>query len=809
MVDVRFALRAIRRAPQFAALVIGTMALGIGANTSIFSVVHALVLRPLPYARPEQLVRITSELQAHGADDTGVAPLELFDYQSRSDLFSAVAGLYPVDANLTGGDQPERVEVMLVSPNYFSILGIAPQLGRVLGAEDTGPGISEVVVVSDRYWKRRLGGAPDALGRKLMIDDDPYVLVGVMPEGFRHPGATADADVDVWAPAGYKAMPFGTPTRTARFLAGALARLQPGVTVGQAQAALAAYADGAREQFPNDYPARDGWAPVIVPLHEDVSARDATTLWILLGAVGLLLLIACANVANLFLARASERRKEIAMRMALGASRFRLAKQMLIESAVLMTIAGALGLLVASLAGEALLALAPGRIAARADFSMNTAAVIAAVVLSFVTAVVFGITPLLQVRVLSALASVRGVGGSQEQTRVRHALVSGEVALAIVLLVCAGLLTRTVTGLLTVPLGFEPANLLTARVWLPRPNDADRGVYLRPETRAAFVRETLRRLEVLPGVEQVAMSNQIPLGGYNPPLFVEIESRAADGARPVIHNFQVSPGYFETMRIPLLRGRGFSEFDRAGNQPVAIVSTAAAAAFWNSEDPIGKRVRLAPNAPWTTIVGIAGDVQHRRLDEPPQPILYRPLEQSSNLTLAILVRAAGEQPGLAEAIRREVRAVDANLPVYSVHTAEELLAASLGQREFLMRIVSGFGAAAIGLAMLGLYSVLSYSVAQRTREIGIRVAVGAGRGDLTRLVLGQGMRLTAVGMLVGVLGASAVSRLVQSELHGVSRFDPATIIAVLLIIGITALVSVAVPARRATRVDPVVALSAE
>jgi putative ABC transport system permease protein len=811
--DVKYAWRTLGRAPQFAAIVILTLALGIAANTSIFSVVYAVMLRPLPYPEPQQLVRITSDLRQRGATNTGVASQELFDYQSRTDVFSGVAGLFPANANVTGGDQPERVEMMIVSWNYFSILGVTPQLGRVFGLADNQPGIADVAVVSDGYWRRRLSADPQAIGRTLLLDGDRLVLVGVMPPGFRHPGRTTDSEVDVWAAAGFRAQPFAAPVRTRRFLQGALARLQPGVSVEEAQAALDVYAASVRSQFAGDYPSSDGWTPRVIPLQQDVTGNVAATMWILLSAVGLVLLIACVNVANLILARASERQQEIAMRRALGASHGRLARQMLTESAVLACAAGALGLIVAAFATDALVAFAPSRVAGLADVTMDGPVIAAAIVLAAITTVLFGVAPVWHLRQLSPYAVVKesaaGGSGSVRRTHVRHLLVGSEVALAMVLLVGAGLLARTVTALLSVPIGFDANYLVTARLWLPRPNDSAQGVYTRPDARVAFYRETLRRIDALPGVERAAMSNQIPMGGYNPPIFFELEAHRVGNARPVIHSFQVSPGYFDTMRIPVVRGRVFNEFDRADSEPVALISDAAARTFWGSDDPVGKRIRLSPDLPWMTIIGVAGDVQNRRFDEPPQPILYRSLEQSSNLALALLVRTRGDQPGIAEAIDREVRAVDPNLPVYAVRPMNDLLASAISQRQFLMRIVTAFGAAAIGLAVLGLYAVISYSVTQRTREIGIRVAMGARQMDVSRLVIIQGMRLAIGGMVVGVVAAAALSRFIRAQVFGVQPFDLVSVSAACIVMTLIAVIAIYLPARRASRVDPIVALRAE
>jgi putative ABC transport system permease protein len=809
--DLKFAARNLRRVPGFAAVVIATLALGIGANTAIFSIVNTVVLQPLPFAAPDRLVRITSELRAFGATDTGVAPLELFDYQSRTDLFSGVAGLYPINANVTGGAEPERIEALLVTWNYFSILGAAPQLGRVFGPDDDGPGIPEVAVVSDAYWRRRLGADPAALGRTITVDGDPFVLVGIMPPDFRHPGRTVQTEVDLWAPAGYRALPFSAPNRRSRFLEGGLARLQPGVTAAQAQSALDAYASDSRTRFAGDYPASSGWNPLLVPLQEDVVGRVAAPMLILLGAVGFVLLIACANVANLMLTRASQRQQEMAIRISLGATSRRLAGQILTESAVLAAAGGVFGVLLASWGLRVLVAIAPSRVPRLSEVSLDGQTLLVALALSIVSTLLFGFAPAWQMRGVQVAAvqdAGRGRSAGPRSTRARNALIAAEVAMAMVLLVGAGLLARSFWALQDVPLGFETRDLLTARVWLPRPNDPANGVYLSPENRLAFAREALARIQALPGVERAAISTQVPMGGYNAPVFFEIDGQAApeQEGRMTAHLFQVSDGYFETMRIPIASGRPFNAFDRTGTEPVAIVSEAAVARFWGSANPVGSRVRFSPQAPWMTVVGVAGDVRHRRLDEPPQPMLYRPFEQASSLTLAFLMRTAGSAPGLADAVSREVRAVDPTLPVYAPRTMDDLLAGAVAQRRFLMRVLILFGGAAIVLALVGIYGVISYAVAQRTREIGIRVAIGARRGQVLGLVLRQGLTHAGAGMAAGVVLAVGLARLLTSQLFGVEPFDPLTLGAVLTLMALVALAAVAIPARRAARVDPIVAL---
>lgn len=814
MRDARFAVRALTRSPGFTAVVVLTLALGIGASTAIFSVVNAVVLRPLDYPEPQQLVRITSELRGFGATDTGVSAAELFDYQSLTDLFAGVAGLSPISANVTSGDTPERVEMMLVSWNYFAVLGVPPAHGRVFGRADDVPGVANVAVVSDAFWRRRLGADRQAIGRTVVIDQDPIQVVGVMPPGFRHPGRTVQGAVEVWSPAGFRGSASAPPNRSRRRLEGCLARLRPGVTLEQAQARLADYGTAVSRQFPSDYPPRNGWRPRAIPLQDDFVGSVATPMFVLLCGVGLLLLVACVNVAHLVLARSSGRRQEMAIRRALGASGSRLAWQLATENALLTAAGGALAVLVASWGLRGLIALAPGRVPRLEEVTLDLTAVLVAGVISLVVTVMFAFGPALHLRRADTFTALKdgGPGRSADGRagRARSILVAAEVAMATVLLVGAGLLVRTVAGMLDVPVGFETDHLLTARVALPRPNDPARAEYLDPERRVAFYREALRRIDALPDVERAAISSQIPMGGFNPPLFVEIAAETGDtSVRPTVHDFQVSPGYFETMGVRILRGRPFSQLDRAGSEPVAIVSQTAARTLWNGRDPVGERLRLGPGAPWMTVIGVASDVLNRRLTEAPQPILYRSLEQSSELAMALLVRTRGDMAALGESVAREVRAVDPDLPVYAVRTMSELLEAAVAQRQFLMRLLVAFGVLATALALLGIYGVMAYSVSQRTREIGIRMAIGARQSDVSRMVMRRGLALTAAGVAVGIAASLALTQLIESQLFGVQPSDPLTIASVLvLMIGVAALAA-HFPARRAASVDPVAALRSQ
>jgi putative ABC transport system permease protein len=587
------------------------------------------------------------------------------------------------------------------------------------------------------------------------------------------------------------------------------------VTLEQAQSRLADYGATVSQQFAADYPAENGWRPRVIPLQDDLVGGLATPMFILLAGVGLLLLVACVNVAHVVLARSYARRQELSIRQALGASAARLTWQLVTESSLLAAAGGVLGLLVASWGLRGLLALAPGRLWRIEDVGLDLTAVLVAGLISLAVTVLFGLIPAWQMRRVATFAALKQGGPGRTAdggaSRARDVLVAVEVALATVLLVGAGLLVRSVVGLLNVPVGFQTDHLLTARITLPRPNDPARAAYLDPARRVAFYRETLRRIAALPGVERAAMSTQIPMGGFNPPLFVEIDGRDAGSStlRPVMHSFQVSPSYFETMGVRIVRGRPFAESDRTGAEPAAIVSETAARMFWRGQDPIGARVRLTPGAPWITVVGVAGDVLNRRLSEAPQPILYQSLEQSSDLSLALLLRFVGDRPNLGEDVAREVRSVDPDLPVYAVRTMPELLGTAVAQRQFLMRLLVAFGALATALALLGIYGVMAYSVSQRTREIGIRMAIGARQIDVSRMVMRRGMALTSAGVIAGIAGSLGLSRLIRSQLFGVQPSDPTTMASVLVLMLVVAAAAAYLPARRAARVDPVVALRSQ
>jgi putative ABC transport system permease protein len=813
--DVRFAIRNLTRSLGFSTVVVLTLGAGIGASTAVFSVVNTVLLRPLDYPEPDRLVRIGSELRGFGASDTGVGVSELLDYQARTEVFTAVAGILPISANVTGGEIPARVEMMLVSASYFSVLGVAPAHGRVFGPADDMPGVADVAVVSDGFWRRHLKADPNAIGTTITIDTDPVVVVGVMPANFRHPGRTQQTDVEVWSPSGFGGVAVAEVSRGRRRLDSCVARLRPDVTFEQAQARLAEYGTAVSQRFPAAYPAQNGWRPTVASLRDDVVGGASTSMLMLLGGVSLLLLIACANVAHLVLARSAGRRREIAIRQALGASAGHLIRQFVIESAVLAAAGGALGLIIASWTLTGLMALAPGRIPRIDVVSLDVTAVLVAAAISCAVTVIFGLVPAWQLRRVDTVSAVKesGTSGSTgaRPGRAREILVAAEVAMATVLLIGAGLLVRSIVGLVNIPLGFETDSLVTARIALPRPNDAARATYLDPARRVAFYREAIARIGALPGVERVAMSTQIPMGGFNPPLLVDIQGfeQREQSVRPVMASFLVSPSYFETMGIRILRGRSFRESDRAGSESVAIISDTAARTLWKGVDPIGARVRVRSDGPWITVIGVASDVLNRRLADPPQSILYQTLEQSSDLSLALLIRTRGATPDLPESLAREVRTIDPDLPIYAVRTMVEVLGRNLAQRQFLMRLLVAFGAMAAALALLGIYGVMAYAVSQRTREIGIRMAIGARQSEMSLMVIRRGLALTVAGVVVGVAASLALSEFIRSQLFGVEPSDPVTIAAVFTLMTIVAAAAAYRPARRAASVDPVVALRAQ
>jgi len=816
--DWRFAWRGLVRSPGFAAIAIATLALGIGANSAIFTVVNAVVMRPLPYANADRLVRVTADFNGLNATDVGLSQPELIDYRDRSGLFDQIAGVWAINANLTEIDQPERVEALLASPSYFDVLGVRPQLGRLFGPEDNAPGISEVLVISDALWRRRFAASPDAIGRKLRIDNDWYTVVGVLPAGFRHPGRSVLTDVDVWAPANFVTAPFpDTPNRSAYFLTGAIARLKPGVSIDQARQRLAGFAQGLRASNPNDYPARAAWAPRMISLHEDLVGSVKPALLILFGAVGLVLLIACANMANLLIARASTRQRELAVRRALGSSRRRLVRLLLTESLMLALLGGIAGAALTVWLLEALLALVPAGLPRLPEVAIDGQVLAFTALTTIATAIIFGTIPALQFSKSDVNESLKeGSRGSASGARgfLRSALVVVEFALALVLLVGAGLLVRSFWRLQQVDLGFDPHHVVTARLWLPQPNDPKTGPYFKHQPRLAVYEEILRRARTLPGVSASAAVGTLPFDGRGGNAVFTVEGSETDArARVPTTAFTIaSAGYFELMGIRLVRGRTFTDQDDEKAPPVVVVTEALVRRAWPGQDPIGRRLHFGPpqsKNPWMTVVGVVNDVRTERLEDAARPTAYRPLKQASSLQLAIVLKTDADPRTLATLLSREVRAVDPDQPTYGVRTMDEIVAYATASRRFSMQLLGAFAVLALALAAVGIYGVMAFVVGQRTREIGIRIALGAHPRAVVRLVLGQALALAAVGVVTGVVAAALVTRLLSGLLFEVRATDPVTYVLIAGLLGTTAAAAAWRPARRAATVDPIRALRAE
>jgi putative ABC transport system permease protein len=815
--DLRYAVRLLLKMPGFTFVAVLTLALGIGANTAIFSVVHAVLLRPLPFEHPEQLVRVTGDLRQMGLPDAGISGLELFDFRERSGLFTQISGLYPINANITEVDEPERVEALLVDVNYFQLLGVNAQLGRVFQPEDYTPGISEIAVISNALWQRRYGGSADVLGKKFRLDNDMYTIVGVMPAGFRHPGRTIQTDVDVWAPAGWTGAPFNNPPRGAYMLQGAIGRLKPGITVEQAQSRMNDLARELRKEYPNDYPEKAGWTPRVIGLHDDLVGNVRPALLMLLAAVGFVLLIACANVANLLLARASARRREIAIRRALGAGRLRLIRQLITESVLLALLGGVLGLLIAVWGVDLLVKFSPANIAQLGDINVSLSVLSFTLVVSLLTGVVFGLAPAIQASNPDLQETLKDAARSTtagaQRNRMRGLLVISEFALALMLLIAATLLIRSFWRLQTVDPGFNGQQVLTARLWLPTPNQPETGPYFKHERRAQLFQQVLQRVASLPGVESVGGVSQLPLDGQTPSSTFSIEGR--NSATDDLYSSQVilaSSGYFSTLGIPLLKGRLFTDQDDQNAQRVVVINQTLAERFFPGEDPVGKRIKFRlgrTEPPWMTIIGIAHDVKTEGLDVENRPQMYLPVTQVSNLQFALVIRTNSDPGALTEAVRREVRAADPDLPVYGIRTMDEVMAKAVSQRRFTMVLLGVFAGIALLLSAVGIYGVMAYSVSQRTHEIGVRMALGAQPRDVLRMVIAQGLLLICTGMAVGLAAAFLLTRFLAGLLFNVSPRDPVTFAGVTLLLALVALLACYIPARRATKVDPMIALRYE
>jgi putative ABC transport system permease protein len=804
--------------PGFTIIAVLTLALGIGANTAIFSVVNAVVLRPLPYAAPDRLVMIWETMP--GNDKRWVAPGNFVDWQKQNQSFeqiAAYANTSLTNLNLTGATEPEKLTGVAVTMNIFSTLGVEAALGRTFLPEDEQREGGRVVVLSDGLWQRRFGADPNILGQAITLDDKSYIVIGVMPQGFRFP-----VQSEIWIPGGRgSAVP---PSLMAQFpdsdlsierdvhIYSVVGRLKPSVTLAQAQAEMTTISGRLSEAYPDT---NSGLGVNTIPLHQQIVGGVSSILYILLGAVAFVLLIACTNVANLLLAHATQRERELAIRLALGAGRFRLIRQMLTESLLLSLTGGALGLLIAMWGVDLFIGLSPGDIPRLNEVGVDGRLLGFTLFISLLTGIGFGLLPALQATRLDPQNALKE-GGSKateglRRRGARNLLVVAEIALAQVLLIGAGLLIMSFVRLQAVDPGFNPSNLLTARVSLSVAKYSDRA------KKMAFYDQVLERLRAIPGARSAALVMNLPLSGSNMNRGFQVEGRPEPKPDENISvDYQViSPGYFSTMEIPLLRGRAFTDADNEGAPRVAIVNEVMARKYFPGEDPLGKRIAFGDTSKeesWRTIVGIAGDVRHASVDEPPFPGAYTPYRQDreSWARMGLLVRAEeGDASNLATALRKEVMAVDPQQAVSNVQTMEQLMAASITRPRFVMLLLGLLSAIALALSAVGIYGLMAYSIIERTHEIGIRMALGAQARDVLRMVVAQGLKLIVTGLLIGVIGALLLTRLMKSLLFGVSAVDPVTFCAVSVLLTVVALLACYIPARRATRVDPMEALRYE
>jgi putative ABC transport system permease protein len=819
--DIRYAFRIMRKSPGFTLIIILTLALGIGANTSIFSIVNAVLLRSLPYYDPSRLVKITFNNPGIGLRDVRFSVPEWEDLKARPGVFEEVSVVWVGSTNLTGArQQPERLEALGVSPNYFSMLGASPQIGRLFGPQDFALGFAEAAVISDGLWRRSYGGDPNILGKHLQLDNDPYTIVGVLPAGFRHPGKTVARDAEVWVTLGFSADPYPKPARNVRVLPGAIGRLKPGINVTQAQARLTAMASELRTDFPNDYPPEAKWSIEIQPLQDSLVGNVRPQLLVLMAAVVLVVLIASVNIANLLLARASGRQREMAMRITLGAGRFRMVRQMLTESLVLSLIAGVAGVLAAKLTLSFILRFVPASVPRLAEVGVDRTALLFALLISIFTGIIFGLAPAFQAMKADMTAAIRegaqGSGYSAKTFRLRSLLIVSELALAVVLMVGAGLLLRTFWGLLQENPGFNPSRVVTASFWLANPNDPKTDVYANFAERTSFIRDVIRRVATIPGIDRAAMTSDLP--GARPTITAAlvIEDRATDSSQGLTAEvIRVSPDYFMLMQSPLIRGRFFLESDESGKQEVAIIDETTARRYWSGIDPVGRRLRLDrntgsqrgnPSLPWVMVVGIVKDMKQDGLDTDGVPHIFRPIYQESGRSMSVVARTPLPASLLESKIRSEIESVDPALPVFNIRSMNDVMDVSVAPRRFSAELVGAFAAVAMLLSSIGIYGLLVYMVGQRSREIGIRVALGAQRSDILTLILGKGLLLVGGGIAIGLVLASAAAPLIATLLYGVHPFDVTVFVTVPLVLMFVAFLATYIPARRATKVDPIIAL---
>ncbi|HYK19123.1 MAG TPA: ABC transporter permease [Pyrinomonadaceae bacterium] len=797
--DIRYGLRSLLKRPGFTAIALVALALGIGANTAIFSLVNAVVLQPLPYPDPERLVWVWGNLR-NGPNRASVSPPDFLDYRSQNKTFEqlAASGTLPLAVNLTGSGEPERVNASSVTGNYFDAFGVRPALGRGLSLENEKPGHDQVTVLSHAFWQKRFGGDPSIVGKTIVLNGKVCEVIGVMPADVVLPQAA-----DLWLPLDFDTEP-DLKLRRAHFLR-PIGRLKEGVTLAQAQADTDIIASQLEQQFPDS---NTGFNLRLIPLREQLVGASQTTIFILFGAVGLVLLIACANVANLLMVRAAARQREIALRTALGASRFRIARQMITESLLLAIIGGALGVLLATWGVRLLVTLSEDSIPRTANVRIDATVLAFTFLISLATGLLFGLAPAMRsvkVNLIDSLKDgLRGAGESALRNRTRSLLVVLESAIAVMLLIGAGLLVRSLIALQHVDPGFDPNNVLTLRIDLPRQK------YDTGEKTSSFYSQLETRVASLPGVETVGLISDLPLSGQLSDWPFTVEGRpVAATSQDFDADFRlVNKDYFKALRIPLLRGRNFTEQEVRQSDKVLLVSQQLADQVFPNEDPLGKRLVISMSGVHFEIIGVVGDIRHQSVATQPFPTMYLPTREFGGRR-NLVIRTQVDPLSIVASVRKQVQALDPDQPIAAVRTMNDWVTTSTATPRYRTTLLALFAVLAMILAATGIYGVMSYSVAQRTHEIGVRMALGARRVDVLKLVVRQGMLLTLVGVVLGLAGAFALTRVMSTLLFQVTAKDPMTFAAVAVLLTVVAFVACFVPARRATKVDPLVALRYE
>jgi len=797
--DLRYGLRMLAKNPGFTTVAVVALALGIGANSAIFSVVNAVLLRPLPYKNPDALVIVWDEQTHLGFPKDTPSPANFLDWREQNTVFEGMAATNERSFNLTGAGEPERLDGLRVSANLFSLLGVEPQLGRAFTAEEDKPGI-RVVILSHSMWQRRFGGDATIIGRALNLNGEAYTVVGVMPGKFQFP----TPQTQVWVPIAFSAEE--AAQRGSHYLE-VIARMKPGVNLQQARAEMSMIAARLEKQYPEQ---NTRLGTVVTPLHEEVVGNIKPALLVLLGAVGFVLLIACANVANLLLARAAVRQKEISLRLALGASRTRLIRQFLTESMLLAGMGGVVGLLF-SLAGIRILkGFIPDTISQVQAIDLDAKVLFFTLLVSLATGLIFGLAPATQASNFNLNETLkeggRDSGASVRGNRIRALLVMGEVAVSFVLLIGAGLLINSFLHLRTLDPGFRTDHLLTAKIELSETKYPDK------EHRVPFYNELLRRVSALPGVESAAVASNLPFTYNGDSMAIAIEGHAdlpPDQRLDVVYR-AVGPGYFSTMGIKMVQGRDFNEQDKSDSVQAVVISEKTARHYWPGENAIGKRLKpglTTSEGPWREVIGVVKDTRQNDFVALPKMQMYVVHSQINFVVPnALVVRTSIDPLSLATAVRNAVWSIDKDQPVSNIRSMEEIVSRAVARQRFSTMLLGIFAVLALVLAAVGIYGVMSYSVAQRTREIGIRMALGARRMDVLKLAMGQGLRLVVIGVVIGLVASLVLTRVMASLLFGVSATDPLTFVTISLVLLGVAMLASYIPSARATKVDPMVAL---